>query len=243
MTSSVRGVALVTGAGQRVGHAIAEDLAAQGWRIAVHYHRSREGADALVAAIVARGGAAHPFAADLRVPEEIEALVAAVHAHFGALDVLVNSAASMERTPIGRTTAAQFDEIVALNLRAPFLLAQAASRVMRAGSVIVNIADHMAEEAWPDYAVHGVAKAGVVALTRHLAAALAPGIRVNAVSPGFVLAPPGFPAPAAQSFAEDTPLKRLGSPSDVAQAVRYLIDAGFMTGETLHVDGGRRLRR
>jgi pteridine reductase len=148
----------------------------------------------------------------------------------------------MEKSPIGATTAAQFDEIVALNLRAPFLLAQAASRVMRAGSVVVNIADHMAEEPWPDYAVHGVAKSGVVALTRHLAAALAPDIRVNAVAPGFVLAPPGFPEAAAQRFASETPLKRLGSPSDVAHAVRYLIDAEFVTGETVHVDGGRRLR-
>ena len=242
MTSPVRGVALVTGAGQRVGRAIAEDLAAQGWRIAVHYHRSREGADALAAAIAAAGGDAQAFAGDLRAPADCEALITAVHAHFGALDVLVNSAASMEKTPIGSTSAAQFDEIVALNLRAPFLLAQAASRVMRLGSVIVNIADHMAEEPWPDYAVHGVAKAGVVALTRHLAAALAPGIRVNAVAPGFVLAPPGYPESAAQRFAAETPLKRLGSPADVAHAVRYLIDAEFMTGETLHVDGGRRLR-
>lgn len=242
MTSPVRGVALVTGAGQRVGRAIAEDLAANGWRIAVHYHRSREGADALAAAIVAQGGAAHAFPGDLRAPADCEALVTSVHAHFGVLDVLVNSAASMEKSPIGATTAAQFDEIVALNLRAPFLLAQAASRVMRAGSVVVNIADHMAEEPWPDYAVHGVAKSGVVALTRHLAAALAPDIRVNAVAPGFVLAPPGFPEAAAQRFAAETPLKRLGSPSDVAHAVRYLIDAEFVTGETVHVDGGRRLR-
>lgn len=242
MTPPVRGVALVTGAGQRVGRAIAEDLAAQGWRLAVHYHRSREGAEALVAAIIAQGGAAQAFAADLRAPESAAMLVDAVHAHFGALDVLVNSAASMERTPIGSTAAAHFDEIVALNLRAPFLLAQAASRRMPAGAVIVNIADHMADEPWPDYAIHGVAKAGVVALTRHLAAALAPGIRVNAVAPGFVLAPPGYPQSAAQRFADATPLKRLGSPTDVAAAVRYLIDAGFVTGETLHVDGGRRLR-
>jgi pteridine reductase len=240
--TSVRGVALVTGAGQRVGRAIAEDLAA-------HWMAHRRALPPFtrgcrrVGVNDRRGdGAARAFAGDLRAPADCEALIAAVHTHFGALDVLVNSAASMEKTPIGTTSAPQFDEIVALNLRAPFLLAQAASRVMRPGSVIVNIADHMADEPWPDYAVHGVAKAGVVSLTRHLAAALAPDIRVNAVAPGFVLAPPGYPEAAAQRFAAETPLKRLGSPSDIAHAVRYLVEAEFMTGETLHVDGGRRLR-
>jgi pteridine reductase len=165
-----------------------------------------------------------------------------VVARFGSLDALVNSAAGMERSPIGGTSAADFDRIIALNLRAPFLLAQAASAVLRDGGTIVNIADHMADEPWPDHVVHGVSKAGVVALTRHLAAALAPRVRVNAVSPGFVLAPPGMPEAVAERFAAETPLRRLGTPEDVAQAVAYLLDATYVTGETLHVDGGRRVR-
>lgn len=235
-------VALVTGAGQRVGRAIAEALAAEGYRVGVHYRASRGGADEVVAAIRAQGGDAQAFAADLGDAAECERLVDAVYTHFDGLDLLVNSAAGMEKTRLGHTTAAQFDAIIALNLRAPFLLSQAAARLMPAGSAIVNIADHMAEEPWPDYSVHGIAKAGVMAMTRHLAAALAPDIRVNAVAPGFVLAPPGMPADRIEAFAKDTPLQRIGTPEDVAAAVRYLASAGFVTGETLFVDGGRRVR-
>jgi pteridine reductase len=235
-------VALVTGAGQRVGRMIALALAARGFRLAVHYHNSREGAERTVEEIRAAGGEAAPFHADLRRPEAPDSLTAEIVARFGQLDVLVCSAAGMERTSLGHVSPAQFDAIVALNLRAPFLLAQAASRVMRPGSVIVSIADHMAEEPWPDYSVHGISKAGVIAMTRHLASALAPRIRVNAVAPGFVLAPEGYGASAAAKFANETPLERLGTPEDVSQAVLYLVDAGYVTGETLFVDGGRRVR-
>ena len=237
-----RGVALVTGAGQRVGQAIALALGERGWIVAVHHFGSADGANDTVDRIRAAGGEARAMCADLRGAESAPELVAAVVEHLGRLDVLVNSAAGMVRTPFGATTAESFDDIMALNLRAPFLLAQAAAGVMREGSVIVNIADHMAHEPWPDYIVHGVSKAGVEALTRHLAAALAPRVRVNAVAPGFVLAPVGMPAGAAARFAAETPMRRIGTPADVAQAVAYLIDAPYVTGETLHVDGGRGVR-
>lgn len=235
-------VALVTGAGQRVGRAIAEDLAAQGWRVAVHYRSSAAGAEEVVAAIHALGGEAEAFAADLAQVQACERLIDAVYDRFGTLDLLVNSAAGMEQTRLGHVREEEFDAIIALNLRAPFFLSQAAARLMPAGSAIVNIADHMAEEPWPNYSVHGIAKAGVIAMTRHLAAALAPDIRVCGVAPGFVLAPPGFPAERAEAFAKETPLQRLGTPQDVAAAVRYLADAAFVTGETIFVDGGRRVR-
>lgn len=235
-------VALVTGAGQRVGRAIAESLASDGWRVAVHYHGSQQGAEEVVQGIVERGGQAASFAADLTDARACDALVDTAYEHFGQINLLVNSAAGMQKTRLGHTTALEFDSIIALNLRAPFLLSQAAARLMPAGSCIVSIADHMAEEPWPDYSVHGIAKSGVIAMTRHLAAALAPDIRVNAVAPGFVLAPPGMPQEAVDKFASDTPLERIGAPSDVAQAVRYFADAGFVTGETLFVDGGRRVR-
>jgi pteridine reductase len=241
MTGAPR-VALVTGAGQRVGRVIALSLARQGFRLAIHYNASRAGAESTVEEIRAAGGEATPFHADLRRPEAADSLAAAVRSHFGSLDVLVNSAAGMERTSIGSVSPAQFDAIIALNLRAPFLLAQAAHREMVNGGAIVNIADHMADEPWPEYSVHGISKAGVIAMTRHLAAALAPRVRVNAVAPGFVLAPEGYGAVAQAKFAAETPLERLGTPEDVAQAVHYLIDATFVTGETIYVDGGRRVR-
>ena len=242
MTRAFRGVALVTGAGQRVGQAIAVALGESGWRVAVHHHGSADGANETVERIREAGGDARAIRADLRRAASAPELIADVIAVFGRLDVLVNSAAGMIRTPLGATTAERFDEIIALNLRAPFLLAQASADVMRDGSVIVNIADHMAHEPWPGYIVHGVSKAGVEALTRHLAAALAPRVRVNAVAPGFVLAPVGMPEEAAVRFAADTPMRRLGTPADVAQAVAFLIDAPYVTGETLHVDGGRGVR-
>lgn len=236
-------VALVTGAGQRVGRVIALALAARGYRLAVHYHASREGAERTVEEVTAGGGEARAFPADLRRPEAADALAAEVRQRLKRIDVLVNSAAGMERTPLGNVAPAEFDAIIALNLRAPFLLTQAAAREMSAGGAVVNIADHMAEEPWPDYAVHGIAKAGVIAMTRHLAAALAPRVRVNAVAPGFVLAPEGYGVAAAARFAGETPLGRLGTPEDVAQAVTYLCEAAYVTGQTIFVDGGRRVRR
>lgn len=238
-----RRVALVTGAGQRVGQAIAVALGRAGWHVAVHYFGSEAGAEATAEAVRAAGSEASLHRADLRDPAAPARLVTEVATVCGRLDLLVSSAAGMERTPLGLTTPETFDGIIALNLRAPFLLAQAAAAVLPDGGAIVQIGDHMADEPWPDYAVHGIAKAGAHALVRHLAAALAPRVRVNGVAPGFVLAPVGMPADAAERFAAATPLGRLGTPEDVAQAVCYLADAPYVTGEVLHVDGGRGGRR
>ena len=235
-------VVLVTGAGRRVGRAIAEALGADGWGVAVHFHASAEGAAETVAAIRARGGRAEAFAADLRDPDACTALIPRVTAWGGRLDAAVLSAAGMTRTPLGDTTAAAFDAIVALNLRAPFLLAQAAAAVLPAGGAIVTIADHLAEEPTPGFEVHGIAKAGVVALTRQLASALAPRIRVNAVSPGVVLLPDGARPALATRLADEALLRRVGTPDDVVGAVRYLLDAPFVTGQVLRVDGGRLAR-
>lgn len=236
-------VALVTGGAHRVGKAIATTLASHGARIALHYHGAEHHAETTVAEIVALGGEAHAFPGDLTLPGTPDALVAAVVRHFGALDVLVNSAAVMQRTPIGEVTMPQWDAMFALNLRAPFFLAQSARpHLARARGAIVNIADLAAFETWPAYVPHGITKAGVVQMTRALAHALAPEVRVNAVAPGAVLLPDGWDADAARHLTETTPLQRLGTPADVAQAVLYLVSADYVTGETIVVDGGRRVR-
>ena len=233
-------VALVTGAGRRVGRAIALALGEAGAQVAVHHHASSDGGRETVDAIVAAGGTAVAFAADLLDPAAPALLVAEVEQEFGRIDLLVNSAASMHRTPLATVTPAQWDEIFALNLRAPFFMALAASRAMGlAGGVIVNISDHMGFESWPQFVPHGVAKAAVADMTRALAAALAPRVRVNAVAPGTVLAPEGWPAAEQAKAAASTPLRRLGTPEDVARAVLYLATAEYVTGETLFVDGGR----
>lgn len=234
-------VALVTGAGRRVGRAIALALADDGAEVAVHFNGSEAGAAETVAAIEQGGGVAHAVRADLTDPFAPEPLVRAVIARFGRLDLLVNSAASMLRTPLETVTPQQWDDIFGLNLKAPFFIALAAARVMPGeGGAIINLSDHMGFESWPSFVPHGIAKAGVAAMTHALAAALAPRVRVNAIAPGAVLAPEGWAVDDQQRFIDDTPLARLGTPDDVVHAVRYLATATYVTGETIFVDGGRR---
>ncbi|MCR4340999.1 MAG: SDR family oxidoreductase [Gemmatimonadaceae bacterium] len=243
-------VALVTGAGRRVGRTIAEALAREGTRTAIHFNEARTGADELCAEIRARGGDAEVFQANLLAVEASSRLVDDVVRHFGALDVLVNSAAVMLRTPFGEVTPEEWDSMFALNLRAPFFLSQAAARAMGWGGpeqrqrdgAIINIADLAAYESWIGYVPHGISKAGIVRMTKSLAKVLGPRIRVNAVAPGAVLLPEGFSEAEAAHLAETAPLRRLGDPSDVSEAVLYLLRAEFVTGETLIVDGGRHAR-
>lgn len=237
-------VALVTGAGRRVGRAIAVALGGRGMQVLVHYNGSEDGARETASMIDRAGGRAATIGGDLRDPAVPATLVAAAQDRFGALDLLVNSAAVMERTPFGTVTAEQWDAMFALNLRAPFLLSQAASDLLgRRDGAIVNIADLAAFESWPAYVPHGITKAGVVQLTRSLAKALAPRIRVNAVAPGAVLLPEDWNETSRDHLIETTPLRRLGSPDDVAHAVIYLAEADYVTGETLLVDGGRHVRQ
>jgi pteridine reductase len=218
-------VALVTGAGRRLGRAIAEALGADGARIAVHYHASADGAAA--------------FAADLADPRAVAALPQRVVEALGRLDVLINSAAVMRRQPFGTVTPEQWDAVLDLNLRAPFLLSQAAAPYLRAThGLIINISDTSGVEGWPSFLPHSVSKAGLQMLTRGLAQVLAPDVRVNAIVPGAVL-PPETADPADRARAADRSLlKRLGSPDDVVAAVRFLLETSFATGGTVVVDGG-----
>lgn len=236
-------VALVTGSGRRIGKAIALALGGRGMVIAAHYHQSGAGANETVAGIRSAGGRAEAFPADLRCVSECKDLIRDVTRRFGNLDVLVNSAAIMVRTPLGVVSADQWDEMFAINLRAPFFCAQAAAAVMgERGGVIVNIADLAGLESWPAYVPHGISKAGVIQMTRALARALAPAVRVNAVAPGAVLLPEDFSDEDRAHLERTTPLGRIGAPEDVSLAVVYLLEADFVTGEILVVDGGRLVR-
>ena len=175
---------------------------------------------------------------------------------FGRLDILVNSAAIMERKPVFDITPDDWDRTLDTNLRGPFFVAQAAARLMlekrpadppsdsgrTASGVIVNIADLAALHPWPSYLAHTVSKAGLVALTRGLALALAPSIRVNAVAPGAVLKPDDWSDERWAQVARGVPLGRSGTPEDVAQAVLYFVRSDFVTGQLLVLDGGRELR-
>jgi pteridine reductase len=236
-------VVLVTGAGKRVGQAIALALGAKGMRVAVHYNGSAKGADETVAAISGNGGTARAFQFDLSQPTGHETLVGDVAKAFGGVDVLVNSAAIMERTPFGEVTAEQWDRTMAINIRAPFFLSQAAApRLRQARGAIVNIADLAAFETWPAYVPHGISKSGVVHLTRSLARVLAPDVRVNGIAPGTVLLPDDWSTQADERLRQTTPLGRTGSPADVSATVIFLLESDYMTGETIIVDGGRHIR-
>ena len=243
MRDLANGVALVTGGAHRVGRALVEALAHAGMRVAIHYNAASAEADRLVAELTATGHSAAAFGADLRDANAPSTLVDAVVDELGALDLLVNSAAVMRRTPVDTVTVAEWDDMFALNLRAPFFLAQAAAPALRRtrGSII-NMADLAAFETWPAYVPHTITKAAVVQMTRGLARAFAPDIRVNAIAPGAVLLPEDWDEASRDHLIETTPLRRIGSPADVAEAALYLARADYVTGEVLIVDGGRHVR-
>jgi pteridine reductase len=236
-------VALVTGAGRRVGRALALALGARGMRVVVHYHGSAPDAEETARLIRGEGGTATIARADLTSVAEAERLIDDTVTGEGALDVLVNSAAVMLRTPFGETTVAQWESMFALNLRAPWFLSQRAAPALRKSrGCIVNIADLAGFESWPAYLPHGLTKSAIVQMTRGLALVLAPEVRVNAIAPGVVLLPEGWSDADGERLRATTPLKRLGTPEDVAAAMLYLIDADFVTGDVVMVDGGRHVR-
>lgn len=237
-------VALVTGAGQRLGQAFAAALAARGMSLALHYNASMGGAESLRDEIRAAGGKAECFAGDLTDAGAARTLPATVARAMGGLDVLVNSAAVMHRIAFEDTTVEQFDAIMDLNLRSLFFLTQGAAPALRhARGKVVNIADLGGLEPWPSYPVHSLSKAGVVMLTKVLARVLAPEVTVNAIAPGTVLVPDSYDEAQRDRLARDTPLRRLGTPADATGALLFLLeDADFVTGDVLVVDGGRVLR-
>ena len=237
-------VALVTGAGRRLGRAMARALADRGMTVAVHHHASAEGAAELRDEIVAEGGKAACFAADLTDAAAAAELPRRVAAELGGLDVVVNSAAVMHRRSFEDTTPAQYDAVLDLNLRSVFFVTQGAAPALRAAhGKVVNLADLSGLEPWPGFAAHSVSKAGVVMLTRVLARALAPEVTVNAIAPGPVLVPEEYDAEERDRLARTTPLRRLGTPEDATAALLYLLEGGdYVTGDILVVDGGRLLR-
>ncbi|MBI2072717.1 MAG: SDR family oxidoreductase [Gemmatimonadetes bacterium] len=237
-------VVLVTGGARRVGRAIVQALAADGARMAVHHFESADDAETLGAELQRTGCAAPElFEADLRDPRQVLDLAAAVLRRLGRLDVLINSAAVLLRQPFGTVTAEMWDEVLDLNLRAYFLLAQAVAPPLRAArGKIVNISDVAAFEPWPSYLPHSVSKAGVEMLTRGLARVLAPEVTVNGIAPGPVLLGDDIPDEARRRLLETIPLQHFGTPADVVRAIRFFLESDYVTGTTLVVDGGQLAR-
>jgi len=242
----VRGAALVTGAGLRLGRAIAEALAADGYALAVHYNTSREAADTLVASIRASGGTAHAIGGDLGEPDAATALIAEATGALGPVRLLVNSASVYEPDGIGTLSQKTLTRSAAVNFVAPVLLMQAFAAQGPAvlgpeGGAIVNMLDVQLDAPSPDYFGYFCAKAALAEATRLAALALAPAIRVNAIAPGLVLPSAGQTPETFRSRQGLTPLGTGLGATDIAEAVRYLASARHVTGHILPVDSGQRL--
>ncbi len=241
-TGSLNGqVALVTGSAKRLGRAVALHLAQEGADVVIHHNSSRAEAQSAVAEIEQLGRRAVAIAADLGNVSEIKRLFEEAAKQFGRLDILVNNAANFLQTDFGSTSEETWDASLDTNLKASFFCAQAAAPLLKQSQgVIINFADVGGLLAWTGYIPYCISKAGVIMLTRCLAKALAPGVRVNAIAPG-VIAMPGDPPGLEADFIERVALHRSGSPSDITGAVSFLIGSKFMTGQILIVDGGRTL--
>ena len=236
--------ALVTGAGQRVGRAIAYGLIRRGVNVAIHYHRSEHGAKATMMEGEVAGVRMAMLRADLGDAEAAEELGARAAAALGGpLDIAVLSAGVMERRAVADVTPADWDRVMNLNLRGTFFAAKGAAAAMgERGGAMVTLGDLSSFRPWRSYPVHAISKAGVTALTAALATSLAPVVRVNAVAPGAVLPPDDWSADERAKLVAATPLGRLGTPDDVVRAVLFLLENDYLTGTTLVVDGGRLLR-
>jgi pteridine reductase len=232
-------VALVTGAGKRLGRAVALRLAAEGCDLVIHYRSSEREAREVVSEVEKLGRRALAVSADLAQLAEIKNLFAQAAQYFGRLDILINSAANFFATPFAQTTEAQWNRALDSNLKAPCFCAQAAAPLLKSSrGVIINFADVGGILGWPGFIPHSISKAGVIMLTRALAKELAPEIRVNAIAPGTITMP-GDPPEWQRDFIKLAPLERTGTPADIADAVIFLANAKFITGHVLVVDGGR----
>lgn len=240
-------VVLITGGAIRVGAAISRALHAAGANVMIHYHHSADAAQALAASLnQQRANSAATIQANLLETDRLPTLVEATLQRFGRLDALINNASTYYATPVGEITRADWHDLMGSNLKAPLFLSQAAaSALQKYQGCIVNITDMHVERPKKNYSVYSIAKAGLVTLTKSLARELAPAVRVNAVAPGPVLWPEDnheFDEAYREQVIAQTLLKRTGQPSDIAEAVKFLVlDAPFITGHVLAVDGGRHL--
>lgn len=234
-------VALVTGGAHRVGKAITLMLAQAGAHVIVNYHASDQAARETIAQAQAHGVRGLALQADVADEGAVNRMAETIEAEFGSLDIIVNSASLFAQTPFPSEDVNTWRRVLGIALDGPFFICNRFAPAMRTrGGAIVNIVDLSAWQPWPNFLAHSVGKAGLLAMTRQLALELAPEIRVNAVAPGPVLPPPDYSPERESATAERTLLKRWGSPEDVALAVRYLLEADFVTGDVVTVDGGER---
>ena len=239
MSTPERPVALVTGGGIRVGRAIAMALAEDGYDLVIGCNRSVDAAAEVAGAARALGRRACTVRADLSREAGAIKVARAARDGFGRLDLLVNSASSFVPNDLLETAAEEWDAVMAVNLRAPFLLVRETADLLRAsGGLVVNMVDLSALHPWTSHPHHSVAKAGLLHLTRIMARRLAPGVRVNAIAPGDVLPPDHYGRDQVARMRRRVPLDRVGTPDDVTATLRMLVRARYVTGQVVVVDGG-----
>lgn len=235
-------VALITGGAHRVGKAVTMMLARAGAHVVIDYYSAADAASVTVAEAQALGVEAMAVQCDVAEWAQVQAMAAAVEQRFGGVDIIVNGASLFATMPFPTEELDTWHRVTAISIDGPFYVCNALAPGMlaRGGGVIVNLVDLTAWEPWPRFMAHSVGKAALWALTRQLALELAPTVRANAVAPGSVLPPPNSTPQREAAAAARTLLGRWGSPEDVAMAVRYLIEADYVTGEVITVDGGQR---
>jgi NAD(P)-dependent dehydrogenase (short-subunit alcohol dehydrogenase family) len=237
-------VALITGGAVRVGRALTLALAKNGVHVVINYHHSSEEAESTAHQAEACGVRALPLQADIADPSAIAHMITAAENHFGGIDILVNNASPWIAGSLLTTTLEHWHQVLGSLLDGPFMTSRllAPGMVNRGEGAILNILDRSAFDVWPNHLAHSVGKAGLWAMTKALALELAPAVRVNAIVPGAILPPPDMPQERIDRYTQRIPLKRWGSPDDVAAAMLYLLQADFITGEALVVDGGEALQ-
>jgi pteridine reductase len=238
----VNKVALVTGGAVRVGRALSLGLAEAGFDVAINYHSSASGAREVEQRVKGLGRRAVLAPGDVSSGEDVQKVADTVASQFGRLDLLVNSASNFHSRALLDVDEEEWDAVMDVNLKGPFLMARASAPLLKAtkGS-IVNIVDLSAIQPWTGHPHHAVSKAGLLHLTRVLARVLAPHVRVNAVAPGTVMPPEGMGEEALERERRRTPLAKLGTPNDVLRTVLFLQSSPYITGEMILVDGGQHL--
>ena len=237
-------VALITGAAHRVGKAIALGLAKEGMKIALHFNQSQEQANQTLEEIKALGAEAFAIQGDFADVAQIENVVKKCHEHFNQIDVLINNAALYFKTPVGETSELEWDDLLGINLKAPYFCAQYVSDLMKQKKrgKIINITDVAGISPWPEFIPYSASKAGLIAVTKGLAKALAPNIQVNAIASGTILMSEDATEEYKTEIKDSTLLKKLGTPQDIVNAAIFLLKGSdFVTGEVVVVDGGRLL--
>ncbi len=242
--NSDRMVALVTGAAKRVGRAVALELARGGYDIVIHYHESEADAQRTAEEVTNTGAKAVLVCGDLRDPAAPRRIVDEAWKCCGRIDALVNNAAVFETMPLEQFDFEKFHECLTINLAAPLRLCQLVALRMREagegrGGCIVNLCDIAAQRPWKDHLAYGCSKAGLEYATKALARALAPEIRVNGVAPGIAVFPEDYSDELRAELTARVPLKREGTPEEVARVVRFLVESDYITGQIINVDGGR----